>query len=1085
MADGDEIRPGEAVLEAPALDIESDETQPALPDDEAHDTNEAVTGELAPKALICHSEADIWAADDATLEEPHELKSPEEQDEIASDAITTEPIDVQDTHQETDVASSSAALIEQESLEDTEAAPAEAEEGQDQSHFEDEQVDLDPTDDSPFDKTQPTSQESRRSSASSYRSEVSERRTSLRTEALIQAAARAVVAKINDKNSTDDDFDITSAMSESHEDSQYDYHQHAATDEEGEYDHEENVEIDNDDVFSDRSPRSSLGSFEHNSGASSNGVCEDLQKVDHCENYTTSHAEIEDEHDLAEETTSVAYHDQVHDDRHRPPRLSSVSGISHMSHYEQFQDHDEEEYDNGVAAFHQSIRGPPRAAFRTPSSVRAIQMSSPSPSVIFGVSPRSAARRRRIGTGSGVGDGQSMGSVGTTSSLPGSPSKSHTPTRFKVFSKPEPAPLVLLHATVMPTRWAWSDVLRTLDEQLHTTIKHGRDGLPSCQQPSASPFEPSAALKRLYGAWCRLQEYSFGSDTVAERGVLLPHPQNDYEVLEEKLLEALELPVRRRARILECGHYLGPADEDDDDLDDESDDLSDRRPSYRDESGSPKRRHWCTTCRSEISFESLGAERVYRVKVYASNGLMTVGAWAACWSEMERVDVEIEPIVADAELLRELNQLRALQQHEALREQEEKAGASAAAAAVAALEIESDDHDNHEKPANHVERKEVAQSPAFVRQSRPATPSADLLATPLRDSSASKHINTTSRRSTDSERRQREAEERLREIYGETPPQARPFASSASSSRGLDTSSFSGVPETTMFETTQDLDGDHSLFEQAPPSPSTEGYGRREKRLSHQSSTSRHGGHIDEAGEAASFGFTAHPHQPQTPYDSASLLELLVAAGKVFIRDRKHVAITVLSILVILLASLRAPSAEGADMTAAVPLGRSNSVVHQVPVPHLDAGYKRPAGQNEPAVVVGPMMKKAASFVLRDTLVETVTEKMTVKVFETVTATATFTAISAATTNEGATTTAVSDLSMTETINAVTAEALDIAESVESALVAADKEPLTTTPALSLTAMEEAKVLFVATCASGASAEPSPAYENESNPIES
>merc|ERR1712000_482161 len=112
-------------------------------------------------------------------------------------------------------------------------------------------------------------------------------------------------------------------------------------------------------------------------------------------------------------------------------------------------------------------------------------------------------------------------------------------------------------------------------------------------------------------------------DTTCERGILLPHPQNDFEILEERLLEALELPLRRRARILECGHYLGPSN----DLtllsDSESDD-EDYYPSSprRSQSLAHKDTHWCSTCHSEIRYDSLGLGKVFRVKVYASNGLI-------------------------------------------------------------------------------------------------------------------------------------------------------------------------------------------------------------------------------------------------------------------------------------------------------------------------------------------------------------------------------------------------------------------------------------------------------------------------------
>jgi hypothetical protein len=243
-----------------------------------------------------------------------------------------------------------------------------------------------------------------------------------------------------------------------------------------------------------------------------------------------------------------------------------------------------------------------RPPFRTPSSVRAMQMSSPTPSIFS--SQRSA--KRQMPTVSRIGTPTSLSSF--------SPSKK-TPTRFK--KKLEP--LVLLHVTVLPLKWAYSQVI-------------------------SSPDVPRS-LDSVRENHRLLQEKL--SDTVLERGILLPHPQDSYEVLEERLLEALELPVRPRARILKCGHYMGP-----------------ETPSS-DEEGTKggegylevKDRKWCDICARDVKIEGSGmdakSERRFRVKVYASNGLMRAGAWAACWREMERVDVELEPFV-EGELALEL-----------------------------------------------------------------------------------------------------------------------------------------------------------------------------------------------------------------------------------------------------------------------------------------------------------------------------------------------------------------------------------------------------------------------------------------------
>ncbi|KAI8959557.1 hypothetical protein F5Y11DRAFT_300097 [Daldinia sp. FL1419] len=296
------------------------------------------------------------------------------------------------------------------------------------------------------------------------------------------------------------------------------------------------------DVFSDKSPRSSLGSYDA----------------------------------VSESGKATAT---------RSSRLSDVPQY-------------DREYEKGD--FIPTVRGMPRPSFRASSDVRAMPMSSP-PSSVLG-SPRSTKKKfptvSRLGT--------------PTASAQYSPKRMSTPSCFKGRKE---APLVLLHVTLLPLRWPWGSLLNNIDAD-----------------------DVSESVKSLRESWRLLQDRI--GDTVIERGILLGHPQNDYEVLEERLLEALELPFRRRARILECGHYLGPANESTLTEDEESEDeWSNQRSRAGD------RRHWCNACKSEIRGDSLGSSKIFRVKVYASNGLMRAGAWEACWKEMERVDVELEPIV--------------------------------------------------------------------------------------------------------------------------------------------------------------------------------------------------------------------------------------------------------------------------------------------------------------------------------------------------------------------------------------------------------------------------------------------------------
>ena len=123
--------------------------------------------------------------------------------------------------------------------------------------------------------------------------------------------------------------------------------------------------------------------------------------------------------------------------------------------------------------------------------------------------------------------------------------------------------------------------------------------------------------------WELLSEKVIGSSEVQTRGVLIPHPQADYELLEERLLESLELARPR----LRSGHFLG----DESASDDEESDTGDGIASTEDA---------CPDCGKQVAGDQV-MDRKWEVKVYAANGLMRAGAWSAAWNEMEKVDVEV------------------------------------------------------------------------------------------------------------------------------------------------------------------------------------------------------------------------------------------------------------------------------------------------------------------------------------------------------------------------------------------------------------------------------------------------------------
>lgn len=236
-----------------------------------------------------------------------------------------------------------------------------------------------------------------------------------------------------------------------------------------------------------------------------------------------------------------------------------------------------------------------RSPFRNPSSVRAIQMDTTPP---YLSSPKSQ-QRYRFNTPSRNDTPRSVRSYRSTTS------RSPTKKMKREF------PLVLLHVTLLPIPVSYS---------------------PAIMQKVL----PSHILEN----WKLLQEKV--TDTVLERGILIPHPRDEYELLEERLLESLELKV---PKILQCGHFHRDEDEgphknesnhDDVDSDDDSD--------------------ICDDCGRRVRDGRFGTgtgTKRWNIKVFAANGLMRAGAWAAAWREMERIDVEIIPWI-DEDMKRQL-----------------------------------------------------------------------------------------------------------------------------------------------------------------------------------------------------------------------------------------------------------------------------------------------------------------------------------------------------------------------------------------------------------------------------------------------
>ncbi|KAJ9638398.1 hypothetical protein H2199_007086 [Coniosporium tulheliwenetii] len=286
-----------------------------------------------------------------------------------------------------------------------------------------------------------------------------------------------------------------------------------------------------------------------------------------------------------------------------------------------------------------------RPQFRNTSAIRAMQMSSPPPFESY-PSPRSggagasAGARGRYGLltpsrtqrsdtpKSSARSSRSYGGSGTkhpkTSPRPPPPLPEEEETKKQY-------PLVLLHITLLPS------------------------------PPPFSPALMTAVLPEWLQRNFRLLDAKLADATLMQRGILVPHPREEYELLEERLLESLELrggeddDTGSSSTIVDGG---GTMDGDHDEDDEVGTDVL-----------------TCEDCHRAIARPGqpvgTGRER-WDMKVYAANGLMRAGAWAAAWSEMERVDVEISPWIPEG-LRRELERKRDEEEMTvALLEQEEE-----------------------------------------------------------------------------------------------------------------------------------------------------------------------------------------------------------------------------------------------------------------------------------------------------------------------------------------------------------------------------------------------------------------------------
>ncbi|KAI9042126.1 uncharacterized protein KD926_006045 [Aspergillus affinis] len=232
------------------------------------------------------------------------------------------------------------------------------------------------------------------------------------------------------------------------------------------------------------------------------------------------------------------------------------------------------------------------SAFRKPSSVRALQMHTEDEGDEEYLTP---PRRR----------GHRLSDISMRSShsspLKRSPYYSPSGSANKQKVKKE-YPLVLLHCTLLPPSLPIPGLLGPPDPKVLKEV------LPS----------------EYWRRW-KLLEEKVGSGVLRDRGVLISHPEDMYDLLEDRLLESLELQHPR----LDHGHFVGHEEDDS-----EKEDQASKESETDGEQGED-----CPDCGGR--FLKNNHSRKWEIKVFAANGLMRAGAWAAAWKEMEKVDIEV------------------------------------------------------------------------------------------------------------------------------------------------------------------------------------------------------------------------------------------------------------------------------------------------------------------------------------------------------------------------------------------------------------------------------------------------------------
>ncbi|KAF2124797.1 hypothetical protein P153DRAFT_370706 [Dothidotthia symphoricarpi CBS 119687] len=262
-----------------------------------------------------------------------------------------------------------------------------------------------------------------------------------------------------------------------------------------------------------------------------------------------------------------------------------------------------------------------RARFRNSESVRGLQMNSPPLLPAYESSRERVRNSYKAATPSRTGRPETPASRRSASHR-GSVRDHNSP---RPPPTPQQAPLVLLHVTILPMQVPFSHDM----------------------------------MNRVMPGWLvenyRLLEEKLQDIILMRRGLLIPHPRDEYELLEERILESLELKI---PRLLKCGHFVAPVEDSDSETEEDVRSVSDAgtgRGSCM-SGGTMTDEHeckedardasMCADCHRQLKKPGRGVgagTRKWDIKIYAANGLMRSEAWGAAWSEMERCDVEISP----------------------------------------------------------------------------------------------------------------------------------------------------------------------------------------------------------------------------------------------------------------------------------------------------------------------------------------------------------------------------------------------------------------------------------------------------------